>query len=147
MCRDVVCQWLQYLEIHHPTFQNQSVTIDYTQLQNLPDNDLINEQLHTEVQAASTDVANDVEEEGPPEADPEADQRPLVTHGLVPNLHDRQPELEALHMAANPTGEDIVLTMPEIWGAPINEHDGCQIAIDAFPHLFPTGKSRFQPST
>ena len=82
---------------------------------------------------------------GPPEADdgnPQDQGERLYSRGFVPNLQDGLTELEHLQHAAANIGP-YVLTIPEIRGTPISEYSGHQIAIDAFPTLFPSGKADY----
>src|SRR5882762_2734893 len=81
---------------------------------------------------------------GPPEATDDAapqEPNPLFSAGFVPNMHNRQTEEEHLRQAAFQVDEPVILTMPSMRGTPISEHSGHQIAIYAFPTLFPTGEA------
>ena len=46
-----------------------------------------------------------------------------------------------MHEAALQGVDPVNFTMPSMRGTSISEHAGHQIAIDAFPTLFPTGKA------
>jgi hypothetical protein len=81
---------------------------------------------------------------GPPESTDDEqpqEQNPLFSAGFVPNMQNRLTEEEHLHQAALQGDDPVILTMPSMRGTPISEHSGHQIAIDAFPTLFPTGKA------
>src|SRR6202050_3699766 len=80
---------------------------------------------------------------GPPEAIDEEAQEPnhLFSAGFVPNMQKRLTEEEHLCQAALQGDEPFILTMLSMCGTPISEHSGHQIAIDAFPTLFPTGEA------
>ncbi len=141
--RHAIQQWLQYLEANHPTFQSRRVRVDYTLLDQLPEDGLVHDRMCSMENQELDDLFRD---QGPPEDSgdtaPQPDG-PLFTGGFVPNVTHRTTELDQLHAAALGGDAPVILTMPNIWGTPINEHSGQQIAIDAFPTLFPTGKADF----
>jgi hypothetical protein len=65
----VVEQWLRYLENQHPTFlQSHQVTIDYTLLQHLPEDEMVQNRLRT-VKTQEMEYPL-VEDAGPPEDHP-----------------------------------------------------------------------------
>ncbi|KAJ3804722.1 hypothetical protein F5876DRAFT_82694 [Lentinula aff. lateritia] len=64
----------------------------------------------------------------------------------VPNRVTHETEMDQLRAAASDGNEPVVLTMPIIRGTPINKYSGLQIAIEAFPTLFPTGRADFAVS-
>jgi ATP-dependent DNA helicase PIF1 len=137
--RHVIQQWLEYLTQHHPTFQSRQVTVDYTRLNQLPVNGSVHNRLRTMENEQMEDAFLNT---GPPEASHDGDapqQEPLFSAGFVPNLQDRQTEEDHLRQAALQSDDPIILTMPPMRGTPISEYAGHQIAIDAFPSLFPTG--------
>jgi hypothetical protein len=56
-------------------------------------------------------------------------------------MQNRLTEEEHLCQAALQGDDPVILTMPSMCGTPISEDSGHQIAIDAFPTLFPTGEA------
>ena len=135
--------WLQYLKVHHPTFQSCQVTMDYQQINQLPENDLAHDRLHNIENQYLEDVFQDV---GPPEAPDnhsEAQNGPLYSAGFVSNMHDSHTE-EQVHQAAFNSGDPIILPIPSVHGLPISGYSGHPIAINAFPTLFPTGEADFE---
>ncbi|KAJ7047992.1 hypothetical protein C8F01DRAFT_1009287 [Mycena amicta] len=60
--QDVLRQWLQYLEQHHPTFHSRQVHIDWDILNSLPKNGNVLQR----VQSISTEDLNSNPDEGPP---------------------------------------------------------------------------------
>jgi hypothetical protein len=134
-------KWLEYLQDHHPTFKSRHVTIDWQRLNQPPVDGYVYNQLHT---IQSQDIPEPDQDVGPPqEGESPDEQTPLFTHGFVPNLNTGQTEMDQLRAAAFPPDAPIILTMPTVRGTPISEHDGRQIAIDAFPSLFPNGTADF----
>ena len=86
--RHAIQQWLEYLTLHHPTFQFRQVTVDYTQLDQLPVNGLVHERLRTMENERIEDAFLNT---GPPEASHDGDAQqpqPLFSAGFVPNLQD-----------------------------------------------------------
>jgi hypothetical protein len=146
----VVQQWLQYLEQNHPAFHNQggSVRVDYTLLNQLPEDDSVHSRICTiEVEAEENLAPDNV---GPQQDNEinngEANQNnnPIYSAGFVPNVNMGTTEMQQLQAAAtNDVDNPIILTMPHIRGTPINENMSIPIAINAFPSLFPTGKADF----
>jgi len=139
--RQAIQQWLEYLILHHPTFQSRQVAIDYARLDQLPEDGLVHNRLRTMENEQMEDAFLNT---GPPEASHNGDSQqsnPLFSAGFVPNLQDRLTEEDHLHQAALQADDPVILTMPSMHGTPISEHSGHQIAIDAFPTLFPTGKA------
>ena len=67
-------------------------------------------------------------------------QSPL--HGFVPNLNIATHEIDHLRNAAQAPPDTPVLTMPVVHGTPLSEC-GSNIAVNAFPTLFPTGRGGF----
>src|ERR1700728_5109228 len=63
--RGAIQAWLQYLEVHHPTFQSRQVTVDYQRINQPPENGLVHNQLRNIENQYLDDVFQDV---GPPEA-------------------------------------------------------------------------------
>src|SRR6266487_1807910 len=142
--RQAIQQWLEYLETHHPTFQSRRVTVDYTLLDQLPEDGLVHNRMRSTENQELDDLFMD---QGPPDdagdAGPQSHEA-LFTGGFVPNMTNHTTELNQLHTAALSNDQPVILTMPNIHGTPINEHAGHQIAIDAFPTLFPTGQADFR---
>src|SRR6202047_4147949 len=139
--RYAIQQWLEYLVEHHPTFRSRQVAVDYARLDQLPVDGLVHERLRTMENEQMEDAFLNT---GPPETvDDEEPQEPnpFFSTGFVPNMHNRQNEEEHLRQAAFQADEPVILTMPSMHGTPISEHSGRQIAIDAFPTLFPTGEA------
>ena len=138
--RHAIQQWLEFLIEHHPTFRSRQVAIDYTRLDELPVDGLVHDRLRTMENEQMEDAFLNT---GPPEAtDGEAQEpNPLFSAGFVPNMQNRLTEEEHLRQAALQGDEPVILTMPSMRGTPISEHSGHQIAIDAFPTLFPTGEA------
>jgi len=142
--RGAIQAWLQYLEVHHPTFQSRQVTVDYQRINQLPENGLVHNQLRNIENQYLDDVFQDV---GPPEASDnhsEGHNDPLYSAGFAPNMRDSRTEEEQLRQAALNSGDPIILPMPSVRGTPISEYSGRPIAIDAFPTLFPTGEADFE---
>ncbi|KAJ7914162.1 hypothetical protein B0H13DRAFT_1873234 [Mycena leptocephala] len=141
--RNVIEQWLRYLQDHHPNFRSRRVTVDYERLNQLPEDELIHDRLRT---VQSQDLPEPDGDAGPLEEGPNQNQEEppaLFTHGFVPNMNPGQAEFEQLHAAAFHDDTPVILTMPMVHGTPLNEHAGHPIAIDAFPSLFPTGRADF----
>jgi hypothetical protein len=139
--RGAIQTWLQYLEVHHPTFHSRQVTVDYGRINQLPENGLVRDRLRNIESQYLEDVFQDV---GPPEASDNHSTEPndpLYSAGFVPNMHDSHTEEEQLRQAAFNSGDPIILPMPSVQGTPISEYSGHSIAIDAFPTLFPTGQA------
>ena len=142
--RGAIQAWLQYLEVHHPTFRSRQVRVDYQRINQLPENGLVHDRLRNIESQYLEDVFQDV---GPPEAPDnhsEGQNDPLYSAGFVPNMHDSRTEEEQLCQAAFNSGDPIILPMPSVRGTPISEYSGRSIAIDAFPTLFPTGEADFE---
>ncbi|KAH8113610.1 hypothetical protein DFH11DRAFT_1510041, partial [Phellopilus nigrolimitatus] len=148
--RSVIKEWLQAFEQYHPSFAVQNldgtprqpqVSIDYSLLDNLPEDGSVFDRLQTTVQDMPADFA---EEQGPPEENTENDEAgaPLFTAGLVPNMHNGLSEMDELREAAGPP-PPVILTMPEVRSTPVNEHAGLNIAVDAFPCLFLKGMAGY----
>ena len=143
-------QWLQYLEQNHSAFHNQGglVRVDYTLLNQLPEDDSVHSRICTiEVKAEENLAPDNV---GPQQDNEinngEANQNnnPIYSAGFVPNVNMGTTEMQQLQAAAaNDVDNPIILTMPHIRGTPINENMNIPIAINAFPSLFPTGKADF----
>jgi len=137
--RNYVQQWLNYLRNHHPTFRRPDIQIDDNRIQQLPEDGLVHEQLLT----LTTSEIDPEEEQGPPE---DSDGQPpanLYSDGFVPDLHIAAHEIDQLRNAAHAPPPDVqVLSMPVVRGTPLSEY-GTNIAINAFPTLFPTGKGGF----
>jgi hypothetical protein len=143
--RNHIQQWLNYLRIHHPTFQNPDIQIDDERIQQLPEDGLVHEQLLN----LTISEINPEEDQGPPEDDDDNPSTNLHSDGFVPDLHIGMLEIDQLRNAArlpqnaaNPPPDVQVLTMPVVHGTPLSEY-GSNIAINAFPTLFPTGKGGF----
>ena len=88
MRRHAIQQWLEYLTLHHPTFQSRQVTVDYTRLDQLPVKGLVHERLRTMENEQMEDAFLNT---GPPEASHDGDvqqPQPLFSAGFVPNLQD-----------------------------------------------------------
>jgi hypothetical protein len=138
--RGHIQQWLNYLRAHHPTFSNPDIQIDDERIQQLPEDGLVHDQLLN----LTTSEIDSEEDQGPPE---EGDDQPpanLHSNGFVPDLHILTHEIDQLRNAAHapPPPDGQLLTMPVVRGTPLSEY-GSNIAINAFPTLFPTGKGGF----
>ncbi|KAJ7048027.1 hypothetical protein C8F01DRAFT_966221, partial [Mycena amicta] len=136
--QDVLRQWLQYLEQHHPTFHGRQVHIDWDILNSLPKDGNVLQR----VQSVSTEDLNSNPDEGPPVENQQSDGSGQFSAGFAPNLQSGLTEFEKLQAAAG--APEIVLTMPAVQGTPINENSAQHIAVDAFPTLFPTGRADFK---
>ena len=140
--RDCIRQWLDYLKAHHPTFHHADIQIDDERIQQLPQDELVHDQL---LNLTTSEIASE-EDQGPPENENEdgGDQPPtnLHTSGFVPDLHISAHEIDQLRDAAQAPPDTPVLTMPVVRGTPLTEY-GSNIAINAFPTLFPTGRGGF----
>ena len=138
--RGHVQQWLNYLKNHHPTFQHPEIEIDDNILQQLPEDALV----HNQLLSLSTSEIDSEEDQGPPE-DGGGDNQPpanLQSNGFVPDLHVTAHEIDQLRDAAHAPPDVPVLTMPVVRGTPLSEY-GSNIAVSAFPTLFPTGSGGF----
>jgi hypothetical protein len=113
--RAVLRVWLQYLEEHHPTFHSRHVQIDYTVLNQLPENGLVHERLRTVEHESLDDAFQDV---GPPEAvhnsAPPPTQNPVYSMGFVPNVQQRQTEEELLRQVALQSNDPVIISMPSV---------------------------------
>lgn len=142
--REALRKWLQYLELHHPSFHTQQVQVDYTVLNQLPEDELVHDRLRTMEHETLDDAFQDV---GPPEASdnsvPPSRENPLYSMGFVPNVQQGQTEEQLLRQVALQSDDPVIMTMPSVHGTPLSEHAGLHVAIDAFPTLFPTGKADF----
>ncbi|KAJ7812274.1 hypothetical protein B0H13DRAFT_1513522, partial [Mycena leptocephala] len=126
---------LEYFQQHHPTFRSRCVTIEWERLNQLPQDGSIYNRLS---------MPEPEQDFGPPqEGENPGEHTPLFTRGFVPNLNTGQTEMDQLRAAAFPLDAPVILTMPIVHGTPISEHDGTQIATDAFPSLFPHGQADF----
>lgn len=141
MRRDYIQQWLNYLKNHHPTFSHPDTQIDNDRLQELPEDDLVHDQLLN----LTTSEIDPEEDQGPPENSDDQPPTNLHSDGFVPDLHIGIHEIDQLRNAAQApqAPPDVqVLTMPVVHGTPLFEY-GSNIAINAFPTLFPTGRGGF----
>ena len=136
--RGHIQQWLNYLKEHHPTFRQPDVQIDDTRIQQLPEDELVHDQL---LQLTTSEV-NPEEDQGPPEDGDDQPPTNLHSNGFVPDLHATTNEIDQLRNAARIIPDGQVLTMPVVRGTPLSEF-GSNIAINAFPTLFPTGEGGF----
>ena len=86
------------------------------------------------------------EDQGPPEDEDieGGNQQPpnLHSNGFVPDLHISAHEIDQLREAAQAPPDVPVLSIPVVRGTPLSEY-GTNIAINAFPTLFPTGRGGF----
>ena len=85
-------QWLDFLRAHHPTFSNPDIQIDDEQIQQLPEDGLVHDQLLN----LTTSEIDSEEHQGPPE---EGDDQPHVnlhSNGFVPDLHILTHEIDQL---------------------------------------------------
>lgn len=134
-------QWLTYLKNHHPTFQHPDIQISDDIIQQLPENELV----HNQPLNLTTTEIDDEEDQGPPEnqsgeGQPSAN---LYSDGFVPDLHVGVHEIDQLWDVAHaPPPDTPIITMPVVQGTPLSEY-GSNIAINAFPTLFPTGQGGF----
>src|SRR5882672_8632084 len=138
--RGYVQQWLEYLRIHHPTFSHPEIQIDNERIQQLPKDGLVHDQL-LNLTTSEIDEEDTEEDQGPPE-DGGQPATNLHSNGFVPDLHITTHEIDQLQNAAHGPPDIPALTMPVVHGTPLSEH-GSNIAINAFPTLFPTGKGGF----
>jgi len=136
--RDHVQQWLNYLKEHHPTFRHPDIQIDNDRIQQLPEDGLVHDQLLN----LTTSEINPEEDQGPPEDSGDQPTTNLYSNGFVPDLHITTHEIDQLRNAAHAPPDGQVLTMPIVRGTPLSEY-GSNIAINAFPTLFPTGRGGF----
>ena len=136
--RDYVQQWLNYLRNHHPAFQNPDIQIDDDRIQQLPEDGLVHDQLLN----ITTSEIDSEEDQGPPEDSDNQSATNLHSNGFVPDLHIGAHEIDQLRNIARPPPDVQVLTMPVVRGTPLSEY-GSNIAINAFPTLFPTGRGGF----
>jgi hypothetical protein len=136
--RGHIQQWLDYLRIHHPTFRHPDIQIDNERIQQLPEDGLV----HNQLLNLTTSEIDPEEDQGPPE---DGDNQPpanLHSNGFVPDLHIATHEIDQLRNAAHAPPDVQVLSMPVVHGTPLSEY-GSNIAINAFPTLFPTGRGGF----
>jgi hypothetical protein len=136
--RDHIQQWLAYLKDHHPTFQRPDIQIDEERIEQLPENELVHDQL---LNLTTTEVDPE-DDHGPLEDNDDQPPANLHSNGFVPDLHVGAHEIDQLRTAAQGPPDVPVLTMPVVRGTPLSEY-GSNIAISAFPTLFPTGKGGF----
>lgn len=136
--RGYVQQWLNYLKDHHPTFHLPDIQIDNDRIQQLPENGLVHDQLLN----LTTSEIDPEEDQGPPEGDDNEPPANLHSNGFVPDLHITTHEVDQLRNAAQAPPDEQVLTMPIVRGTPLSEY-GSNVAINAFPTLFPTGRGGF----
>ena len=129
---------MAYLRQHHPTFINQNVEIDDERIQQLPENGLVHDQLLN----LTTSEVDPEEDQGPTEAGDDQPPSNLHSNGFVPDLHIGAQEIDQLRNAAHAPPDVQVLSMPVVRGTPLSEY-GSNIAISAFPTLFPTGRGGF----
>jgi hypothetical protein len=141
--RDRIHQWLIYLKAENPAFEN--IEIDYERLNSLPENELVHNRLHSILEDNLQEQP--VSEEGPPEAAADTEDVgdvPAFSSGFVPDLANRDTEIGHLQAAAGMHNENVLLSVPHIRGTPIREDSEIEIAIQAFPTLFPTGVGGFR---
>ena len=87
--------------------------------------------MDNQLRSIETIELNDVDEQGPPEA-PGSDAEPIcMTAGCVSNMNNTWSEFDILRHDAQgpqmPPGVDqVVLSLPQVHGTPINEHMGLQ---------------------
>jgi len=136
--RNHIQQWLDYLRSHHPTFQHPDTQIDNDRIQQLPEDGLVHDQLLN----LTTSEIDPEEDQGPPEDGDNQSPANLHSNGFVPDLNITTHEIDQLRNAAQAPPDVQVLTMPVVRGTPLSEY-GSNIAINAFPTLFPTGKGGF----
>ncbi len=144
--RNVIQQWLIFLQANHPTFQSRQVTIDQNALDQLPVDGSVHNRLRTiTVEELKNLPPDNVGPQQNNETDEPDDNNnpPMYSCGFVPNVNLGITELQQLQVAAGTGDQPIILTMPHVRGTPINEYSGRAIAIDAFPSLFPTGQADF----
>ncbi|KZT34517.1 hypothetical protein SISSUDRAFT_1065241 [Sistotremastrum suecicum HHB10207 ss-3] len=151
--REPIREWLQFLQANHKSFAPDSgISIDYARVDALPDDGNVVGQLRN---VEVDDERQQAEEEGPPEdttgttAQPQdAPDDPAFTTGFVPGMGAQESEEELLRGAVNRLNAAglAVMTAPPIGGVPISEYGGLELAIQAFPTLFPTGKADFNGS-
>lgn len=110
-------------------------------LNQLPEDASIHERLHN----LDVQIMEESFDEGPPQGEEDSDTpgNPLYSRGFVPGINNWENEMDQLRAAALNNNDPVILTLPIIRGTPISEHTGQQIAIDAFPTLFPFGKADF----
>ena len=99
--------------------------------------------VHNQLLNLSTSEIDSEEDQGPPEHEDD-NQPPMNLHsnGFVPDLHFSGHEIDQLQNAACPPPDTPVLNMPVVCGTPLSEY-GTNVAINAFPTLFPAGKGGF----
>jgi len=136
--RNHIQQWLDYLRSHHPTFQHPDTQIDNDRIQQLPEDGLVHDQLLN----LTTSEIDPEEDQGPPEDCDDQSPANLHSNGFVPDLNITTHEIDQLRNAAQAPPDVQVLTMPVVRGTPLSEY-GSNIAINAFPTLFPTGRGGF----
>ena len=136
--RNYAQQWLNYLRNHHPAFQNPDIQIDDDRIQQLPEDGLVHDQLLN----ITTSEIDSEEDQGPPEDGDNQSSTNLHSDGFVPDLHIGAHEIDQLRNIAHAPPDVQVLTMPVVHGTPLSEY-GSNIAIHAFPTLFPTGRGGF----
>lgn len=137
VCGNYVQQWLNYPKDHHPTFQNPDIQIDEDRIQLLPEDGSVHDQLLN----LTTSEIDPEEDQGPLEDSDNQQTSTLMVLCLNSTIGTH--EIDQLCSAACPPPPDApVLTMPVVCGTPISEY-GPNIAINAFPTLFPTGGGGF----
>ena len=130
---------MNYLRVHHPTFSQPDIQIDNDRIQQLPEDGLVHDQLLN----LTTSEIDPEEDQGPPEDDDNQPPSNLHSNGFVPDLNITTHEIDQLRNAAHAAVPDTpVISMPVVRGTPLSEY-GSNLAINAFPTLFPTGKGGF----
>src|SRR2546423_6143889 len=138
--REVLTDYIHVLQRSHPSFRSGRVIIDWDALNSLPEDGNVYDQLRsiTETEEPSEEPLGNP---GPNDLAPDdenANITRLISDGFVPHLQSNGNEMTALQNGLQLT--EAVLTLPQVHGIPINEHDpNLQYIIDAFPILYPTG--------
>ena len=96
--RNHIQQWLNYLRVNHPTFQNPNIQIDDDIIQQLPEDELV----HNDLLNLTTSEIDSEEDQGPPEDSDNQPPTTLHSEGFVPDLHIGMHEIDQLCNAAHP---------------------------------------------
>ena len=96
--RNHIQQWLNYLRVNHPTFQNPNIQIDDDIIQQLPEDALV----HGDLLNLTTSEIDSEEDQGPPEDNDNQPPTNLRSDGFVPDLHIGMHEIDQLRNAARP---------------------------------------------
>ena len=153
--REIVLTALQWLKLNNPFYK--SIVIDYAMIDQLPENGVPSELLHSnwsnnhEDMTQPVPLSNNLEYSTDDESDTEMDSTESPIHetddhpndiaehnysSFIPVPHQGQTEIEAIQSVIH---ENTPVPWPELSKAPVNEFNTEGLATMAFPTLFPYG--------